>query len=433
MSITFASQITLLYNSTMQQLSQSKKFEYNLEALRGFVAFLVVLTHCSGFDKLLNGTQRTGIWTYSFPGHLAVLIFFILSGYVIGLSTKNSLTWHTAGEYLKKRLLRLYPIYALALIMALIITYNTYSLTTIIANFTFTHMALADAIYEVGVIWSLHYEMLFYILFIPISIYNIKPSHAFFISLTFGFFSQLILSSQALAMYGFGFCFWLIGLWLSKTKNVLAANPSRYTLIGLFLLILSFSSLNIVYDIIHNKLHLDKIPGVQSSYSAINIMFSDFSYIPLGVLCITYFTNKKIKFNYLLLIFTLAVPILNLLFLAYYSRAHYIDFDSKVIACLIYAAAIGFLILGSLKTKLDSNTLPKYLIKLGSISYSVYLTHFIFIVLLSRVSFYYGTWYTLIGRSVVVIIFTIVASYILEKVWHPFVVRQVKKFNLFTS
>jgi len=68
--------------------------------------------------------------------------------------------------------------------------------------------------YEVGVSWSLNYEMLFYLLFIPISIYRIKAGVALSLSLASALFFQFVVGWEQAALYSYGFSFWLIGLWL---------------------------------------------------------------------------------------------------------------------------------------------------------------------------------------------------------------------------
>lgn len=407
------------------------KFESNLEALRGFAAFSVVLTHCFGYSKVLNGSTMHGVWTYSFPGHLAVLIFFILSGYVIGLTTKKSLTWQTTGLYLKKRFLRLYPIYVLGIVLALLFTHNHYSPGTIISNLIFLQRVTADPLQEIGVIWSLNYEVLFYFLFILISIYDIKSANIFFISLAFAFFFQLVVPVELLAMYGFGFCFWVTGLWLSQTKLNSEVKTPRYTLFGLLFILLSFSELNLAHDIMHYKLGLDTMRGTKLTFSYTAIMFSDFSYLPLGILVISYFINKKLRYNSLLVLFILAVPVFDFLFLIYYSRTHTTDYDSKIFAYAFYIIGTLLLFIGKTQPHQENNLLPKFMINLGSISYGIYLIHFIIIILIGRVALFYGNEFTFWTRIITVIVVTLLSGYFLEKIWQPFAVRQLKKIKFF--
>jgi peptidoglycan/LPS O-acetylase OafA/YrhL len=405
------------------------KFEYNLEALRGFAALIVVLLHCSDYSNILNGTViPDGLWNYKFPGHLAVLVFFLLSGYVIGLTTKQ-LTWQTAGLYLKKRFLRLYPIYIVGILLVVLTTQNQYSLGSILSNLFFLQRVTAPPLAEIGVNWSLNYEVLFYLLFIPLSIFAIKPIHAFFGSLAVAFFFQLIIPVHLLAMYGFGFCFWVLGWWLSQTNLAVPKPTSRYALTGLLCLLLAFTTLNFVHDFMHYQLHLDTMRGPEPSVSNTDIMFSDFSYIPLGILLITIFTNKRIRYSSWLTAFVLLVPLFNLFLQLYRSRAHPINWKMLLIPYLLYAVGTVLLGLSRRQVSTENNLLPKFMVELGGVSYSVYLLHLLILVLIGRIPYFYGLNVSFLVRASVVIVFALIAGYLLEKVWQPFAVRNLKKLG----
>ena len=415
---------------TLQLLASMRKFEFNLEALRGFTALFVVLAHCFGFSKVLNGVSRQGLWGYDFPGHFAVIVFFILSGYVIGLSTRHRLTWQTTGTYLKKRFLRLYPIYACCLLLGLLITDRHYPTSTIIANFAFLQVALTDPMYEVGVSWSLNYEMLFYLLFIPISIYRLRTGVALGLSLASALFFQFVVEWGQVSSYSYGFSLWLIGLWLSQENHNTTRLYSRFTLIGLLCLMLAFPSLNFAAEILHYTLHLDNFNGVQlKDLTAIGL--SDFSYLPLGLLLITSFTDRKLPFRWALVTFSVVVPMLYLLLQLKHSRIESIEWAPKMVAYGFYIIGLMLMAVGILRKTVHSNLLPQKAIMLGSISYGMYLSHFIIIILLGRFPFLYGTEWSLGVRTALTVCITIGFSYFLEKVWHPLAVRQLKRLPIF--
>lgn len=420
----------------MLDIAPKKGFYLNLEALRGFAANTVAIGHCFGFSLLLNGVQlNQGIWGYQLPGHFAVLLFFILSGYVIGIASKQ-LSWQTIGAYLKKRFLRLYPIYVLAILITLGITHHDYSLLEVFSNLTFMQRVASDCLYEVGANWSLNYEVLFYLLFIPVSIYALKPSHVFAGALLSGLFFQFVASIPLLAMYGYGFCFWLTGLWLAQNTQTVPKPTSYYTLAGLLMLMLSFSSLNLVREVLHFNLNVDYMRAPSAPYGAgadgtTAIMPSDFSYLPLGILMITYFTDKRLRFGRFLLAFVLAVPPLYLLFQLYYSRTHVLNYEALVLPTGFYFGALVLLLAGRLRPATTPVLLPGFMITLGGLSYSIYLIHFIFIVLVGRVAFLKGSNLSFGVRLATVLLLTLAVSYCLEKVWQPFAMRQLKKLRLF--
>lgn len=93
----------------------------NFDFLRFILASLVILQHSF---PVLHG--RKGIWEepltfsgfYEEPLSVAVASFFIISGFLISLSWTNS---KSVWEYLRKRLLRIYPGYVVVLFFAVFV------------------------------------------------------------------------------------------------------------------------------------------------------------------------------------------------------------------------------------------------------------------------------------------------------------------------
>ena len=426
----------VIESQSIKEAPLRRTFYLNLEALRGFAAIMVALYHCFGFSVQLNGVdQNSSIWRYEFPGHFAVLLFFILSGYVIGVSSKR-LSWQTTGAYLKKRFLRLYPIYVLSILLTLAITHNQYPAAQVASNLAFLQRVTAGSLYEVAVNWSLNYEVLYYLLFIPISIYAFKPAHMLVAAVAFGLFFQFVASIPLLAMYGYGFCFWLTGLWLARTPRTTSQPASLYTLVGLLLLLLCFNSLDLMHQLLRFNLHVDYMRNPLSPNGAgadhiTAIMPSDFSGLPLGVLLIAYFTDKRLPYGRFLWAYVLSVPLLFLLFLFYHSRTHPGEWSGYVLPMGFYLAALLLMAIGKLRPVTSPVLLPRFAVALGGLSYSIYLFHLIVLLLLSRLDFFSGNSFTFALRSVVVLLGSWATSYVLEKVWQPFAVSQLKKLSLF--
>src|SRR3569832_332324 len=75
----------------------------NLDAMRGICALTVVLFHCEGMFATGRIFQH---------GYLAVDLFFILSGFVLGHTyEKRLVTGLTPGGFMRLRLNRLAPVY----------------------------------------------------------------------------------------------------------------------------------------------------------------------------------------------------------------------------------------------------------------------------------------------------------------------------------
>ncbi|MBC6607781.1 acyltransferase [Hymenobacter sp. BT188] len=119
-----------------------KEIQYNLEALRGVAALIVVWSHAFVFPKFLDPNYAiTGPFSFEPPARISVFLFFVLSGYVIGISNKQALTKGTIGKYIKKRLLRIYPIYFLSMLFTIMIA-KAYPISTIWGNMTLTQVLL---------------------------------------------------------------------------------------------------------------------------------------------------------------------------------------------------------------------------------------------------------------------------------------------------
>ena len=92
-----------------------------LDGLRGTAAMLVVITHCCG--GLLR-TPEMGWWLYQTPLRLitapsgAVQIFFVLSGWVLAASLSRTSLGTGIVPYLVRRVLRIQPPYMFGLLLA---------------------------------------------------------------------------------------------------------------------------------------------------------------------------------------------------------------------------------------------------------------------------------------------------------------------------
>ena len=143
-----------------------------LDALRGIAALAVVLQHCAEllWPRYLEWSQ-----TSFRPGAWGVFVFFMLSGFVIPLSTKRETS---AISFWIGRLFRLFPLYWFALVVAAVL----YQLDlyprwpefqgsfgrNLFVNFSMVQEFLGTP-HLIGAAWSLAYEFVFY-LFISIAI-----------------------------------------------------------------------------------------------------------------------------------------------------------------------------------------------------------------------------------------------------------------------
>lgn len=162
---------------------KKKKLE-KLEAIRGFAALYVVLFHALPQKIMLFGINVGVLFRF---GPEAVIVFFVLSGFVIKYSWERSKD-KSFGYYFKRRFIRLYvPLFFIFLMGYLIKCYADGSLAdpdwqTLFGNI----FMLQDVISQKpnvlsatymgnGVLWSLSYEWWFYMLFFVLAA-NIKLS-----------------------------------------------------------------------------------------------------------------------------------------------------------------------------------------------------------------------------------------------------------------
>jgi|SRR5579872_643906 len=92
-----------------------------LDSLRGIAAFVVVFAHCY---QAIPETIRSAkpdldfvLWSFGELGRFSVLMFFVLSGFVLSLPYLKGSS-HNYRAYLVRRIWRLYPPYAVAVLVS---------------------------------------------------------------------------------------------------------------------------------------------------------------------------------------------------------------------------------------------------------------------------------------------------------------------------
>lgn len=145
----------------------SKKRFYELDALRGIAALVVVLFHYSSRYQEIFGHEKSGYLTTFGWGHYGVQLFFIISGFVIYMTV---LKVKSVKDFTIKRIIRLYPAYIFAVILTFSIV-SLYSLERLqtplpdaILNLTMFQGFMPGVDVVDGVYWSLRVELTFYII-----------------------------------------------------------------------------------------------------------------------------------------------------------------------------------------------------------------------------------------------------------------------------
>lgn len=150
----------------MNMKTHSKRLDY-LDLLR-----VLALGSVIAFHYLFNGISKGTVDSislgaaapYAKYGYLGVELFFLISGFVILYSTQN----RSPGEFIRKRFLRLYPMYWIALVTIFLITnlpiwdIKGPSVRKTLLNFTMFPTAFGGDWID-GAHWFLARELQFYL------------------------------------------------------------------------------------------------------------------------------------------------------------------------------------------------------------------------------------------------------------------------------
>jgi len=207
-----------------------------LEGMRGICACLVLYAHTTMPMLRLDPAYVPSrvFWWFNL-GSVAVLFFFVLSGYVIGLTTRAPFSGREARAYAGRRILRLVPVNTAAVLISWFLLPQV-ALATVFGNLGFLQSFKA---YPFGLsvevmpdnlnLWSLNFEALYYIGFV--GIWWLAPRIGWVVCLL-----GILAAAAALpgghvlgSSYALGALYWLAGLsvaWLSPRQGRTGNWPS---------------------------------------------------------------------------------------------------------------------------------------------------------------------------------------------------------------
>ncbi len=188
-----------------------------LDALRGIAALCVVYAHFSTYE--LHRAHNV-VYSVFDPGLYGVLVFFMISGYIVpaSLERKGSIR----GFWLS-RVFRLFPLFVFAVAAALLLHGLGYASLRGTQNNTagsvLAHLFMLDDLLGgtnlIVVLWTLSYEMVFYLLLTALFTVGLHRRSA---RLAVGF------AAGALLLGGLLPTIWLSGSSLGMTRVALAAD-----------------------------------------------------------------------------------------------------------------------------------------------------------------------------------------------------------------
>ena len=196
----------------------------HIDALRAIAALLVVWLHVSETYVRLDASGRLGgYWLYDIAksidvGRIGVVVFFLISGFVIPFSIQPDRTAPVA-TFLIKRALRIYPAYWLSVPLGALTTFwiwgERFSGSDFLINLTLLQdvFGVHDA---VGLYWTLLVELVFYVLCVALllsnSLFNMRRVCALAITFGFGYSLAMLTHWGGAPLMNSTAAFWLLNL-----------------------------------------------------------------------------------------------------------------------------------------------------------------------------------------------------------------------------
>ncbi|MBW4593246.1 MAG: acyltransferase [Brasilonema angustatum HA4187-MV1] len=397
-------------NRSDYSLEKNSSYDSNLEGIRGLAALSVASSHVLFLKNFLDPTYHPNIYFgYLAAAHSAVLLFFVLSGYVIGLTTTKEFSIYQARNYILRRYIRILPIYLIAICLAVlakpneklnIVLGNLFFLQNFDKYFSFSLPPIAGD----AAVWSLNYEILYYLVFLLVWWLRPKILDLFLSALlisVLGWFLPLF--PQFIAGYASGWIFWLSGLLLSCKVQPSSQRESFFPLISYILL---FHATNHFFT---GKSILNGLGFPNPVASFVNL--SDLTTLPICILIICEITGRYFSgFIYLRLLCFL-LPIFHLLWIILQSD---IFQEPKLVAASLFT--IFAIVLTKYYT--SANCLRK-MIFMGRISYAFYLLHMPIAILMHKYFPWQGTVLSFLLGLLIWLVITISLSSFLELVIQP--------------
>jgi peptidoglycan/LPS O-acetylase OafA/YrhL len=404
-------QITNLLRNSLTPPLLKHSYNRNVEQYRGLCAVLVLLAHGTTHDGiLLKNFELPEYLHYVNAGYLSVLIFFCISGYVIGLTNDNAVI--NALQYIKKRAVRLYPAYIISIIICLFIA-SGISARTLVINFFFLqnvhgYFGLKAPIFLNFSTWSLNYEAVYYSLFLVI--FWLKPK-------TWPFLSCLFLASVLMinittdyifiANYLNGFYFWLLGLLISwriiLKKDVPRGNQDIPLLSILFL------------HLCQNHLGLGKIALNFLSIES-NTNFNWLMDIPFCLMVMATLTQRENKLTKINKIFCYIAPAAIFIYLIMHHRLF--EHERWIMCFIFWIMSLIFYF----ETVISKYLLSSFTV-IGEISYALYLLHVPIALFIKNTVHIHNPITEFIVKYSLWITITFTLSYIIEKKLQPAIKR----------
>jgi peptidoglycan/LPS O-acetylase OafA/YrhL len=294
-----------------------------------FIACFVVIVSHFGFNEHneivfpLNLIPRNGVFAY---GGLAVLYFFILSGFVLYISNKKKFTDYSfkrVKTFWIMRIVRIYPVYLLSVFLLLFLAYRGFTHFDLGKWEYFQNFTLLQSWYDGafitepkminGASWSLSVELMFYLL-CPLYFFLIdfKIGRAIFLIVPLYFvFSDLPLIREnnwyLLLMYNLFFVVGLLaGYYINTFRAILEKVNYAYSVLFLIAGTASMLILSMFFNVSSWHRAIFILPsfiaivlGVSSIKTPLLSLYNSKIFLKLGNISYTMFLFQAPVYQYL--------------------------------------------------------------------------------------------------------------------------------------
>ena len=344
----------------------SKKIINSIQFLRGLAALAVVIHHTGGYVK--RYFEPTVLLGDKFSiGFAGVDLFFVISGFIIHFTSKQYVNHpNKLTQYLKKRFIRVYPIYW---IITTLLFVSSWVVVALLGKnvLSIGYPETASAYLQTYLLFPLHFA---------INPVTWTLSYEIFFYLCFGF---VILSKR---------------LWV----------------IPALILVISF------YNIF---LNIPEVVVVELSY--FNFFFSGYNFeFMFGVLIFQFYEKMRLS-N----IVSSVILICSFFIIVFYGYGIG-DYDSYQ-RVLAFGFPSGMMLIALLN--LENNhaiSFPKFTLTLGDASYALYLIHFPMMLFMNKLPELFG--FTLVDSQEIWYSYFIIISIVIASVWvHKWVEIPISK------
>jgi peptidoglycan/LPS O-acetylase OafA/YrhL len=326
----------------------NKVYFPNLNGLRFIAASLVVIHHIEQYKKILNLPNYFENPTISLLGKIGVILFFVLSGFLITyllLKERERTTTVSVVDFYKRRVLRIWPLYFLIIIISFFL----------LPKSPFFNLGnLSNELQD-----NIEIKILLFVFFLP--------------NVALGFFPPVPYASQLWSI-GYEEQFYFFWPWFVKIKN---------KVINILIVFLStyIVSKIIVFTILKDFLIQNNL------FTKIKLLydFPGYESIVIGGILAWFAAKKATTLNFL---FKKRIQMLIYLILAFllFFGVKLPVFNNILYACL-FAIIIANLALNKESIINLENKLFNYI---GKVSYGFYMYHSIAIVIVLKTLIYFN-------------------------------------------